>query len=101
MRESEDPPMAIDNPPGDPRPRYDQYALNDPDSRNKPAQIARRARGAPDEEGAEHIQTAAAARQQVSGSFGSARPGDISSRPERVKSDAADGGETKSSGTSG
>ena len=27
--------MAIDNPAGDPRPEYDQYALNDPESIDK------------------------------------------------------------------
>lgn len=32
------PRMAIDNPAGDPRPQYDQYALNDPDSLDKQAE---------------------------------------------------------------
>ena len=27
--------MAIDNPAGDPRPAYDQYALNDPEAIDK------------------------------------------------------------------
>lgn len=92
MREPEDPPMAIDNPPGDARPIYDQYALNDPDSRNKPAQVARRARGAADEGGAADLETAAVEQQQGAGSFGSAQPGEIFSRTKGSKSDAAEKG---------
>ena len=34
--------MAIDNDTGIARPSYDQYALNDPDSTDKPAQVRER-----------------------------------------------------------